>query len=228
MKKYIGTKEVSAQPMTAQEAVIKGYKIGNHENENGYEVEYKDGYKSWSPKDVFEEAYKLSETFIDRLNIEIDELSTKMTLLYTIIHSDKFSEYSSTSQNQLKAQYRTMSEGISILISRFNNITAKKNSHLYFAFGVAISYLMKGQAVRRKEWDDKKAFVVKQIPAHIGSDVIPKMQSLPQSAKDLILNDTGFIDYTNQMLIVNSDGRADSWVPSSSDVFADDWELVCE
>ena len=36
------------------------------------------------------------------------------------------------------------------------------------------------------------------------------------------------IDYTNQMLIVNPDGRADSWVPSSSDVFAEDWCIIGE
>src|SRR5574344_2534325 len=63
MEKYIGTKQVMAQPMTADEAVEKGYKVGNHEHEDGYEVEYKDGYKSWSPKEVFEESYKLVDTF---------------------------------------------------------------------------------------------------------------------------------------------------------------------
>ena len=53
------------------------------------------------------------------------------------------------------------------------------------------------------------------------------MQSLPQSAKDLILKGLGFIDYTNQCLIYNENtGRADSWVPSSSDMFSDDWEIV--
>ena len=72
-----------------------------------------------------------------------------------------------------------------------------------------------------------KMFVIKQIPAHIESDIIPKMQSLPQSAKDLILKGKGFIDYTSQCLIYNENtGRADSWVPSISDVFADDWEIV--
>lgn len=72
-----------------------------------------------------------------------------------------------------------------------------------------------------------KMFVIKQVPAHIESDVIPKMQSLPQSAKDLILKGKGFIDYTNQCLIYNENtGRADSWVPSISDVFAGDWEIV--
>lgn len=53
--------------------------------------------------------------------------------------------------------------------------------------------------------------------------------SLPQSAKKILMSrDNPHIDYTNQMLIINPEGRADSWVPSSSDVFAEDWELVTE
>ena len=62
MKNYIGTKEVKAQPMTSKEAIEKGYKVNNHTGD-GYEVEYQDGYKSWSPKEVFEEAYKRADTF---------------------------------------------------------------------------------------------------------------------------------------------------------------------
>ena len=95
------------------------------------------------------------------------------------------------------------------------------------AFGDAVELLKKGYALRRSGWNGKNLFVIKQVPAHIESDIIPKMQSLPQSAKDLILNGKGFIDYTSQCLIYNGNaGRADSWVPSISDVFADDWEIV--
>ena len=95
------------------------------------------------------------------------------------------------------------------------------------AFGDAVELLKKGHALRRSGWNGKNLFVIKQVPAHIESDIIPKMQSLPQSAKDLILNGKGFIDYTSQCLIYNGNtGRADSWVPSISDVFADDWEVV--
>ena len=94
-------------------------------------------------------------------------------------------------------------------------------------FGDAVELLKKGHALRRSGWNGKNLFVIKQVPAHIESDIIPKMQSLPQSAKDLILNGKGFIDYTSQCLIYNGNtGRADSWVPSISDVFADDWEIV--
>lgn len=94
-------------------------------------------------------------------------------------------------------------------------------------FGNAIEALKQGGAIRRKGWNGKGLFVIKQVPAHIESDIIPKMQSLPQSAKDLILKGKGFIDYTSQCLIYNENtGRADSWVPSISDVFAEDWEIV--
>lgn len=94
-------------------------------------------------------------------------------------------------------------------------------------FGEVIEALKTGLAVRRKGWNGKGLFVVKQVPAHISADIIPNMQSLPQSAKDIIMaRAEPHIAYTNQMLIIHPDGRADSWVPSSSDVFAEDWELV--
>ncbi|MCE4121627.1 DUF2829 domain-containing protein [Prevotella copri] len=55
---YIGTKIVKANPMTATEAQVLGVEIKPATVEkDGYLVEYKNGYKSWSPKSVFEEAY---------------------------------------------------------------------------------------------------------------------------------------------------------------------------
>ena len=94
-------------------------------------------------------------------------------------------------------------------------------------FGEVIEILKQGGLVRRKGWNGKGLFVIKQVPAHIESDVIPRMQSLPQSAKDRILKGKGFVDYTSQCLIYNENtGRADSWVPSISDIFAEDWEVV--
>lgn len=98
-----------------------------------------------------------------------------------------------------------------------------------FGFGIAIEFLRQGDAIRRSGWNGKGLFVVKQVPSHITGDIIPKMQSLPQIAKDILMKrENPHIDYTNQMLIINPDGRADSWVPSSSDIFANDWEVVLE
>lgn len=91
-------------------------------------------------------------------------------------------------------------------------------------FGEAIQALKEGKAIQRLGWNGKNMFVVKQIPAHITSETIPNMQSLPQSAKNILMSRViPEINYTNQMLIINESGRADSWIPSSSDVFAEDW-----
>lgn len=99
----------------------------------------------------------------------------------------------------------------------------------HFSFGNVIQFLKEGKACRRRGWNSKGLFIVKQVPSHIEADIIPNMQSLPQSAKDILMSrENPHIDYTNQMLIINSDGRADSWVPSISDVFAEDWELITE
>lgn len=44
MKHYIGVKHIQAEPM-------------EKDGKAGYKVVYPDGYESWSPKEVFEEAY---------------------------------------------------------------------------------------------------------------------------------------------------------------------------
>ena len=90
-------------------------------------------------------------------------------------------------------------------------------------YGQAIESLKNGKKITREGWNGKGMFVFKQIPAEIGLDIIPKMQSVPQSVKDEMLKNGTTLKYTNQMVIVNADGRVDSWVASSSDTFANDW-----
>ncbi len=74
-ERYIGVKQVSALPMTAREAVDRGYRVGQNGSvipptTQGYEVIYEDGYKSWSPKDVFDNAYRHTEGMTFGLAIE--------------------------------------------------------------------------------------------------------------------------------------------------------------
>lgn len=70
MAKFIGVKMIEAVPMTAREANDKGHRIGNHSFEkDGYEVTYPNGYKSWSPKSIFERTY-FEIKFDDKLSPE--------------------------------------------------------------------------------------------------------------------------------------------------------------
>lgn len=60
LKLYIGTKIIQAIEMdecTFLET-FKGQDMSNRETRPGYRVVYPDGYTSWSPKDVFESAYR--------------------------------------------------------------------------------------------------------------------------------------------------------------------------
>lgn len=77
MKQYIGTKVVEAEPATLYELKEGGHYLKKHSEEwtkedanipdlssskrEGYAVRYEDGYESFSPKDVFEKAYRPTE-----------------------------------------------------------------------------------------------------------------------------------------------------------------------
>lgn len=67
MKTFIGTKIIKAEPAKATEDDKRGaYPIGAE----GYKVEYEDGYVSWSPKVVFEKAYRQTDGLNFGLAIE--------------------------------------------------------------------------------------------------------------------------------------------------------------
>jgi hypothetical protein len=70
MKKYIGVKMIKAEPMRlvdAEELLQRKIKPGNEE---GYLVQYPDGYQSWSPKAQFEEAYRECDNMTFGLAVE--------------------------------------------------------------------------------------------------------------------------------------------------------------
>lgn len=94
------------------------------------------------------------------------------------------------------------------------------------AFGQAIEALKQGKRVAREGWNGKGLFVFMQVPAFIGEDIIPKMQSLPQPVKDEFAKRGGSIHYFNQMAIVNPDNSINGWAPSSSDALAEDWVIL--
>lgn len=81
MKQYIGTKVIQAEPayrvdgkvFVKANIVPCGYNI-----EDGYKVVYPDGYESWSPKDVFETAYRATDGMNFGLAIEAAKMGKKI------------------------------------------------------------------------------------------------------------------------------------------------------
>lgn len=123
MHTYIGTKIVNAEPWE------KG-------GQAGYRIAYPDGYISWSPKAVFEEAYRLvndgeramldprrtgparTETFYDRLLAESRELEARKDKLKEFLDGFNFLELPADQQQLLRDQFVCMDSYAQILGQR--------------------------------------------------------------------------------------------------------------
>lgn len=132
----------------------------------------------------------------------------------------------------LLGQMDIMSSYIHVLAHRYGDMKLTANGENIcgyngMTFSEALILIKHGFCVRRRGWNGSGLFVFRQKPAVVPTDIISKMTSLYDEAKSQILATQDHIDYTAQMLIFNTNtGRADSWVPSSADLFADDWDLV--
>lgn len=73
MEKYIGTKIIEAEEFPAWKDA-GGHKTGDP----GYRVRYQDGYESWSPKSVFESAYRHTNGMSFGLAIEAAKMGKKI------------------------------------------------------------------------------------------------------------------------------------------------------
>ncbi len=84
MKQYIGTKMIQAKPMNRGEYnEYRGWEIPSNENptDEGYLVKYEDGYESWSPKEVFEKAYRESYGLTFGMALELLKKGEKVARL---------------------------------------------------------------------------------------------------------------------------------------------------
>ncbi len=138
MKKYIGTKQVKAEPMDELAAVEKGFarkNEDNHEWRQGYHVQYTnpDGstYDSWSPKQVFEQAYKCADSFLDRLQIEHDELKVRFNGIEKLFDKDFYQVAKITGVPQaalLLFQRMAMKSYLEVLETRIDDLRYSSNA----------------------------------------------------------------------------------------------------
>ena len=76
---FIGVKIVEAVPMTRETfEALHGRNVGGDKVGEGYEVEYDNGYKAWSPKDVFDAAYRATSGMTFGLAIEAIKIGKKV------------------------------------------------------------------------------------------------------------------------------------------------------
>ena len=135
LKTYIGTKEVKAAPMDEATAVAKGFarkNEDNHEWRPGYHIQYTntDGstYDSWSPKDVFEAAYKDASDFKARLKLEHTFVYNRFVKLRKLLSTGYDSVVSKVGERQaalLLAQFHGMKLYLEALSMRIEDLEDK-------------------------------------------------------------------------------------------------------
>lgn len=137
MKKYIRTEVVKAEPMSELDAIKKNYRFriaGDDSNwEEGYHTkEFTLGgriYDNWIPKDVFEKAYKPSDTVLDRLKIERNELRERIEKLEDFIglnFSEAKEKVGSLQAALLVCQRSYMVDYLDVLQARIDLMEEKK------------------------------------------------------------------------------------------------------
>lgn len=130
---YIGTKTLKAIALTLGEYnTLQGWQISAEQDPSteGYLVEYLDGgkpnhkdyegYISWSPKEVFEKAYKPISTPKDRVLVEMTELKARADLLLKFIQGSQPSFISDKAWQLNKEQWDAMMYYYTILEEKYN------------------------------------------------------------------------------------------------------------
>ena len=136
LQQFTGTKTVKACKMsrkTAEEIIGRKVRPDSDETEDemGYLVQYSDNYQSWSPAKAFEEAYRVSETHIDRMMIEKEELEKRYLAARKFTFSDKFAALAEDQRLYLRRQLEQMEGYLYTLIKRIgieNEIMAKNRA----------------------------------------------------------------------------------------------------
>lgn len=86
-------------------------------------------------------------------------------------------------------------------------------------FGEAITALKAGQRVARAGWNGKGMFAY-LVPANRYAATTPTGHAIAQHHAD------GLVPYRTYLALKTVDEDVATWVPSCSDVLAEDWELV--
>lgn len=177
------------------------------------------------------------EAFKERMIAEYVELDERVNKLDEfILKNPKFSELDAFKRDMMRKQLEGMNNYREVLRERMkmegithDDLVNYKHPYQNLSFGEALQALEAGKCIRRESWIGDK-FVTKQINSDINAEIVPKMQSLPDSAKELI-NKTHREDihYRNQCLMIVQDTEtsvATNYVPDWNDMFAKDWVVL--
>ncbi len=219
MEKYLGVKIVHAEPAWKDlEHVFRKTKFDEESSkkfnwQDGYKVVYEDGYESWSPKEVFENAYKqIKEEYYGAV-IHVSLQTGNWNFAKRIIPEQDIIE--------------TKTEDVVYRELKTENLT----------FGQAIEALKAGKSIARAGWNgkgmslylNKGCFDGPLLGFKPGDRIYPKHMSTIDGVR------LGLFEYGNKgtvtrlpnIRMISAPGSIiEGWLASQTDMLAEDWVIV--
>ena len=242
MKTYIGTKIIQAEPAFRIDGKI--YSLDNilpkdTDVEEGYRVRYSDGYESWSPKGVFEQAY-LPVTVNPDLRTDSPSISQQMVddfilKTWTQTMGDKTTVVQALLRNAcVSAENYDEKLGREICLGKIKDKvwfllgfllqtavhgvkkakTEAGRPAYAMTFSMAIEAAKKGKRIARKGWNGKGQYVE-----------LAKAISY-KSPTGAVVNAEHDAIGNQALAFVGTSGVQMGWLASQADMLADDWEIV--
>ena len=126
---YVGTKVIQAKPMTRGEYLdYREWELpeGEDASDEGYFIIYPDGYESWSPANVFEDAYLPLGDLNDKADYQQRVIAEKTQLddrgkkLAAFQSTEEWNKLTHTERSTLSEQLKIMREYSQILGQRID------------------------------------------------------------------------------------------------------------
>lgn len=99
-------------------------------------------------------------------------------------------------------------------------------------FEEVLPALRNGERIVNSSLSSDLGFIVRHVNQTVPKEIVPKMNSLPESAKEHIARAGGFdLRFYDQILLVYWDQereeyKATGWSPSCHDLFREDWTIA--
>ncbi len=98
-------------------------------------------------------------------------------------------------------------------------------------FEEVLPALRNGERIVNSSLSRDGGFIVRHINQTVPKEIVPKMNSLPDSAKELIASAGSDLRFYDQVLLVywnqmSEEYKATSWAPSCFDLFREDWTIA--
>lgn len=206
MRTYIGVKVVNAKPMNRQEYNdFRGWQVPENENpqDEGYLIEYQDSA-------VQPELAGKANGYVSWSPKEVFEKS------YSAAAEGGRVFYAKSENGSIY-----IGDGATLDEAKQSAEQIEKSAVLDngFDFGTALHLLRAGQKVARAGWNGKGQFVY-----YVPENKYPASQNENSPVAGLFENN--MVPYRAYLALKTVQDDVATWVPSISDLLADDWELV--